>query len=230
MASIILKALLAVLMIDCLLEVGFIGSTVGFLHKDGLYQIVGGKLLDAKPVGMMVNQGHTSNGAAGTALILVGLLGLLVLGGRGFIERKFPRYLIPIYTFWVVISVLSFLLTFAALIYVFVVCHQTSGQTIDINNPSLTTGAHYPLDKWTPQTWYTAVLQLQFVNQSDRDNVTNHLHLMNGWKWNLIPIFILELVALVLIIMEYMKVRQARSYGSVGVNEKGREEPAYAEA
>jgi hypothetical protein len=92
MASKLLYILLPILMIDSLLEVGFIGSTVGYLHKDPIFSIVGSQgstlHLLAKPKNLSLNQGHTSNGAAGTALILVGLLGLLVLSCRGRLERK----------------------------------------------------------------------------------------------------------------------------------------------
>lgn len=80
---------LPVLMIDALIEVGFVGSMVGFLHdragkfftidaSDGTFNLHG------KPVWLLVDQGHTSNGAAGTALVLVGVLGFLCI----FMERR----------------------------------------------------------------------------------------------------------------------------------------------
>jgi hypothetical protein len=87
-----LYVVLVLLMIDSLLEVAFIGSTVGYLHKDGIFNVVGPNnntvQLFLKPVHLLVDQGHTSNGAAGTALILVGLLGLLVLSYQPRIERS----------------------------------------------------------------------------------------------------------------------------------------------
>jgi hypothetical protein len=87
----ILYGLLAVLMVDALLEVGLIGSTVGFLHRDYPMNVRGPNggtvILKGKPAGMMVDQGHTSNGAAGSALILVGLLGFLLLTLRTKLER-----------------------------------------------------------------------------------------------------------------------------------------------
>jgi hypothetical protein len=82
-------------MVDSLMEVGFIGSTVGYLHKDPIYSVVGpGDTilhLLAKPENLSLNQGHTSNGAAGTALILVGLFGLLVLSYRKQLYQKVRR-------------------------------------------------------------------------------------------------------------------------------------------
>jgi hypothetical protein len=87
----ILYALLAVLMVDSLIEVGFIGATVGSLHRDYPMNVrePNGKtvILKGKPAGLMVDQGHTSNGAAGTALILVGLLGFLLLTLQSKLER-----------------------------------------------------------------------------------------------------------------------------------------------
>jgi hypothetical protein len=75
---------LGVLMLDALLEVSFVGSMVGFLHdRAGKFFTIntpqGPFRLHGKPKGLLVDQGHTSNGAAGTALILVGVLGLLVI-------------------------------------------------------------------------------------------------------------------------------------------------------
>jgi hypothetical protein len=89
----ILYTLLAALMIDALIEVGFIGATVGYLHRDYPMNVRapngGTVILKGKPGGMIdhVNQGHTSNGAAGSALILVGLFGFLLLTLRGKLER-----------------------------------------------------------------------------------------------------------------------------------------------
>jgi len=87
--------ILLLLMIDSLLEVAFIGSTVGYLHKDGIFNVVGPNdttlQLFLKPLHLGTNPGHTSNGAAGTALILVGLLGLLVLSYQPRIERSVSK-------------------------------------------------------------------------------------------------------------------------------------------
>lgn len=71
-------------MIDGLIEVGFVGSTVGFLHdRAGKFFTIeapsGPFNLHGKPAGLLVDQGHTSNGAAGTAVVLVGILGFLTM-------------------------------------------------------------------------------------------------------------------------------------------------------
>jgi hypothetical protein len=80
-----LKAILPVLMIDGLIEVGFIGEMVGFLHdragKSFTVSYPTGQTfeLHGKPKGLLVDQGHTSNGAAGTAIVLVGIGGFLTM-------------------------------------------------------------------------------------------------------------------------------------------------------
>lgn len=78
------------LMLDSIIEVGMIGETVSFLHAragkwfDVDYPAGSTFRLHGKPQGLLVDQGHTSNGAAGTALILVGVGGLLTI----YLERK----------------------------------------------------------------------------------------------------------------------------------------------
>jgi len=90
----ILYVALAALMVDAVIEVGFIGTTVHYLHLDRPYDIQGPNgpiILLGKPANMMVNQGHTSNGAAGTALILVGFLGLIILSTERTIQRSVSK-------------------------------------------------------------------------------------------------------------------------------------------
>lgn len=65
---------LCFLLIDSALEMAFISSIVGYLHRSGANQYpfsFNGStiLINAKPGHLLKNQGHTSNGAAGTALV-----------------------------------------------------------------------------------------------------------------------------------------------------------------
>jgi hypothetical protein len=81
---------LVVLMIDSAIELALISSMVGYLHRSGAnrypFDLPDGTsaLINAKPVGLLLNEGHTSNGAAGTALVLVCFGGFLVL----FMQRR----------------------------------------------------------------------------------------------------------------------------------------------
>jgi hypothetical protein len=94
----ILYVALAALMIDAVIEVGLIGTTVHYLHMDGPYEIAGPNgpiILLGKPANIIVDQGHTSNGAAGTALILVGFLGLILLSTERMARRSVSEDLKP---------------------------------------------------------------------------------------------------------------------------------------
>jgi hypothetical protein len=97
----------------------------------------------------------------------------------------------------------------AALIYTFVETSRTSGQVIDLavaaaNRPP----ALYPDGRWTPENWYDAVLDLPLLSEKDRDMIGHHLNLMRGWRWNLVPLFILGFVLLVLVVLEVWRDRR----------------------
>lgn len=83
---------LIVLMIDSAIELAFISSMVGYLHRSGANtypfhifptnanpNVASVGYLNAKPAGLLLNEGHTSNGASGTALVLICFGGFLVL-------------------------------------------------------------------------------------------------------------------------------------------------------
>lgn len=77
---------LILLTIDSAMEMAFISSIVGYLHRSGgnhypFFSSIDGSIItvNAKPAHLWTNQGHTSNGAAGTALVAVSFGGFLVL-------------------------------------------------------------------------------------------------------------------------------------------------------
>ena len=83
-ARIALSVALAILMLAAGLELASISSMVYWLHyragkdftiayQDSTFSLHG------KPENLLVDQGHTSNGAAGTAFVLVSLLGFVAL-------------------------------------------------------------------------------------------------------------------------------------------------------
>jgi len=84
---------LVLLMIDSAIELALISSMVGYLHRSGANEYpflsdTGPALIGPKPKGLLLNEGHTSNGAAGTALILVCFGGFLVLWNERRRERR----------------------------------------------------------------------------------------------------------------------------------------------
>jgi hypothetical protein len=80
-----LAILVPILMVDAIIELSFISNMVAFLHGRGskgweVSYPAGQKFeLHGHPVGLLVDQGHTSNGAAGTAFVLIGCGGLLAM-------------------------------------------------------------------------------------------------------------------------------------------------------
>jgi hypothetical protein len=96
-----LGAALVVLMIDSAIELSFISSMVGYLHRSGanIYPFMlddgTSAIIAAKPAGLLVNEGHTSNGAAGTALVLICFGGFLALWHQRQRERNVVLISLP---------------------------------------------------------------------------------------------------------------------------------------
>jgi hypothetical protein len=92
MESLPLIGAMLVLMVDSAIELAMISSMVGYLHRSGAnrysFEYNGGMAsVPAKPAGLELNQGHTSNGASGTALVGICFGGFLVF----WLERRHAR-------------------------------------------------------------------------------------------------------------------------------------------
>jgi hypothetical protein len=224
----ILAIALGLLMVDAIIEVGFLGSMVGYLHQahgNVPFQVNnphGNFTLYPKPKHLIVSQGYTSIGAACTAFVFVGIIGCVVLWLQTRRERmessaatetttqniiRRPSRIILVWAIpvWAILNILSFLLTMIALIYTFTVTHQTDHQTISLSVAVANSGLPYPNNEWTPENWYKQVLTLPFANPSEKSSIKTHVRLMSGWRWNLIPMFILGLVITSLATMEAVK-------------------------
>lgn len=217
------------LLIDSALELALISNMVRWLHVTG-----GGQFdvrgpdgetfsLHGKPQNLLVDQGHTSNAAAGTALIIVSLGGLLILTLRRNQLRRHGNtkgFVSFFYIFWLTFTVLSVLLTLTALIYVNVLTYEHDGQGINValastlNNRPYPDYVAYPRLEWTPLNWYLAVLDLRLVSQSVRNDIQLQITLMRGWQWNLIPMIVLGLIVMGLALMDYFAQRNGRSRGA----------------
>lgn len=223
--SLSLKIAIGLLMVDSIMELAFVSSMVAWLHAraGGDFEINynGSSFqLHGKPKNLLVDQGHTTNGAAGTAFVLIGLGGILALYLR-YAASKSTGIMRKVgmlwYHFWLVMTLPSMLLTLAALIYTHVVDSEYAGQVIDENLASSLSNqpyphcVAYPLDVWTPPDWFAAVLQLDLASSSDRSDIQTHLNIMYAWSWNLIPMFILGLVVSVLAFMEAFHQRRRRA-------------------
>ena len=81
---------LFLLAVDAAITIGLVSNMVSFLHRNGRGPFAVAPadgspfLLAGEPANLVVNQGHTTNAAGGTALILVGLGGSIAL----WLERR----------------------------------------------------------------------------------------------------------------------------------------------
>ncbi|KAL3425505.1 hypothetical protein PVAG01_02296 [Phlyctema vagabunda] len=217
MVSLPLAAALAVLLVDSAIELAFISSMVGYLLRTAKneypFEFQGSTaVIRAEPRSLLVNQGHTSNGAAGTALVIICFGGFVTL----FLERRRekqglsykPSIIFLIYT---VLTILSALLSLAALAYTLTVTYQTNDQDIVQSIAAAQAGGKYPVQDWTPDTWTRAMLRLPLTDGDTADRLRYWLRIIDGWKWNLIPLFLIGTLVAVLCVKEYFGGRRRGS-------------------
>jgi hypothetical protein len=208
---------MAFLTADAIIELGYITSMVAYLHggaPSGTFIVNTPATLVAnaaaaatyeikgKPQHMLVNQGHTSNGAAGSAIVLIGIVGAIALLARARLPgRRLTRF---VYSFWMILQIPALLLTLSALGYTFAVTNRHRHQTIDQTIAYNTQPGPYAVDQWTPQNWFAAVLSQLDLRDADLvNNLSKHLRIMRGWQYNLIPMFLLQLLETVLAIVDW---------------------------
>ncbi|KAK5166044.1 uncharacterized protein LTR77_008305 [Saxophila tyrrhenica] len=223
MASLLLYGAMTLLLVDSVIELGFIVTTVGWLHGTAgrygfLINYQGDQfLLAGKPLNLLGDQGHTANGAAGTNIVVICVGGALALFLR---HRQLKRrggisgFSAFLYNFWLWMTAITAVFTVAAFVYVFVETYRHTGQSIDVQfasqlgNTAKPPHVPYPRDAWTPQNWYPAVLDLDLATSGDRSDIVTHLKIMKGWQWNLIPMMILNIVVAALAFMDRMRHKQ----------------------
>lgn len=211
---------------------------VAFLHGygSGPFQVLSGSstfLLAGHTANLIINQGHTTNGAGGTAPVLVGFGSIiaLILERRArnkvniFTTHQYPfiidclanvlvRQSSTFFYLWAVIVVLSCLLSLSALIYTFVEAGITDNQGVSIAVAQQNVApARYPLDRWTPENWYLAVLELPLMNARNKNVIIGKLRLIRGWRWNTIPLFLPGLLLAILVAAEVIRGRKVRRGG-----------------
>ncbi|CAK7215228.1 hypothetical protein SBRCBS47491_002411 [Sporothrix bragantina] len=226
-----LVAALALLVADATIELGFITSMVAYLHgglPSGTYSVntpASVRFSDdnasptyriqGKPLHVVINQGHTSNGAAGSAIVLIGIVGTIAL----ILRHRAPGNKLgrALYYFWMGLQVPTLLLTLIALAYTFAAVNAHRGQTIDQTVAYNTQPGPYAKDSWTPQNWFAAVLELHLTDPDVRSNLAMHLRIMRGWQYNLIPLFLIQLLETVVAFIDFRAWRGMRNDG-LGTN------------
>jgi hypothetical protein len=97
------------------------------------------------------------------------------------------------------------LFTLSAFIFVFTVTYQTTGQHIREPIAANNVGTNYPEFDWTPETWFKAVLDLPLAEGYQMADRIRH---MVAWRWILLPIFLVDCVALGITMMAWLKQRR----------------------
>ena len=103
---------------------------------------------------------------------------------------------------------LAILFTSSAFIFVFIVTYQTTGQHIRGPVASNTIGINYPEFLWTPATWFKAVLDLPLADEAKWNDIHDKVTNMVAWRWMLLPIFLVDVVAFGIAMMAWLKQRR----------------------
>ncbi|KAI1750336.1 hypothetical protein F4782DRAFT_509985 [Xylaria castorea] len=208
--SVALNVCIGLLMIDAIIEVSFVTSSLAWLHDKAARKFLhfaayGSKhRLPMLPSHLIIEHLHTANGAAGTAFALVGLGGLLALMLRNWAQyrtgrlARFCRYF---YYIWLSCNMPALLLTGATIIYVFALTNGRAGQKIYVPEAVNLNGRPYDLNNWTPDGWLSAVLKLKLLR--GRVDMEKELTVMKGWLYNLPTMFLFQSGVTVLGYMDY---------------------------
>ena len=118
-----------------------------------------------------------------------------------------------LFTFWVLLTILSMLFTLTALILTFVVTRHHHDQTIDLAVAAANAApATYPLGHWTPENWFVAIIhEVPLTLDSDRRKINQQVRIMRGWRWNLLPLLVLGTVVAYAAAYEWVLLRRQGS-------------------
>ncbi|KAJ2977618.1 hypothetical protein NUW58_g7756 [Xylaria curta] len=189
-----LKLCIGLLVIDSIIELALVGDTTHWLgdtvgHKNFHFLSDGSRhRLPWLPSHFIIDPVHTSNGAAATIIVAVGAGSVASLWLRNWAQYRTgetPKYCRYFYYIWLSSNVPGLLLTGAALVYVFATTNARAGQQIDVALAVDLDGRPYNRGTWTPQGWFSAVLELRLLR--NREEIVKHLSIMKGWQYNLIP-------------------------------------------
>jgi len=76
----------------------------------------------------------------------------------------------------------------------------------------------YPNDFWTPENWLKAVLELNLARASDRSDIHVHYLVQEAWRWNLIPLTILQAIVCAFAMLDWRRGKtEVRGYGDYEV-------------
>jgi hypothetical protein len=108
----------------------------------------------------------------------------------------------------------------SAFIFVFVVTYQTTGQRIREPIAINAAGLNYPAEKWTPETWFRAILDLPLAHGAQHAQIKSRVRNMEAWRWILLPLLLVYITASYVVVTTWLRQRRnktvrASSAGSV---------------
>ncbi len=211
--SILLKVALAFVWIDGLLEMGLCESCLWWIQggASGPYEIknpAGGTfLLNSEPEHLLLAPTQAAAAAGGLAWTVTGLGGMLALALHGSRYHDRP-WASAWWRYWPYINIPFTLYTLAVVILVNTFIDMHSGQMIDLAVASkLGPNVNYPPDSWPLPTFYTAVLDLMLVQDTPDEQATAktilaHRNTMLAWRWNLVPLVVIQAVVCALALLQ----------------------------
>jgi hypothetical protein len=99
------------------------------------------------------------------------------------------------------------LFTLSALLFVVVVTQRTRNQAISQTIAEASQGTNYPALEWTPETWFTAVLDTPLAERAQRDEIAAKVLNMAVWRWMLLPILVVDVAAWIIAAVAVSKQR-----------------------
>lgn len=179
-------------MADAIIELSFVSNTLAWLDggANQFFEIVVGDSTDilyGRPPLEYSSLAYISLAAALVAFSLIGLGGILCFilqSGLDLSRRPWTRVF---YALWIILLTPSTVLTLAALTFTW---------SVNDNNGSVDSISTIHSDgPWTIENWLNAVIQQEFIHDSDRHDIHRQLAIAKGWRINLVPLFILGVAA-----------------------------------
>lgn len=73
---------------------------------------------------------------------------------------------------------------------------------------------NYAEFRWTPETWFKAVLDLPLADQSVHNEIEHRVTTMVAWRWMLLVILIADVVAFGLTVTAWLQQRRGVAAGT----------------
>jgi len=79
-----------------------------------------------------------------------------------------------------------------------------------------TQGSNYAEFRWTPETWFKAILDSPLADDGERSEIEGKVTNMVAWRWMLVPLFVVDVGAFGVTVAAWRRLR-------MGIKERVRE-------